>query len=1624
MKLWQKAKKFLFHYSVMRNHHSKLGVEMYQLLLIVQALQVTSILTMLPLATTDRVSSTIYRFLRLFSLPSLLQVLTIPRYVALIAITSLLTINFLLTGFYIFRQKQDVKTHWFVTFFLKLSQIYQKLYFLPPIQLAMSEILQTKNTSIPAECSTVFCKNAMIALGSLLLGLAVWLYYQFLYINIPCYFEDGIESDNTQSLLDAIKGVKLVLIVGLAASGINSYVIFVMWGVFFVLDLIVFIVIGYHSNLKIEKTYTMSKGLQLTIYVSLLLSYSMGLTYKNYNSLLVALLLPISTKLIWNFKEIIKNRVNVHNVQRHKGNVMRIDRYLKSLYAEHKRHNSKGSEDLVLLSKTFITTNLDKPKEAKITTNGKHGKALNDLQVSAYQEAMDRQMIEHIGNTYSSLFSQQLTKNMNLSIVLSWILFLKDVKKSYIQAYIVLTQMRKTIQNEGSIRTRLQFEMIERMIKLEISSGADEKTISANKIFTFLDEAHSAQLQIEEYLSKILQYYAMMYSPIVKASEAKTQGQNLLLARNNIMNKLEKLTQENQAHRHTIQLYTFFIKAVVEEKSRSKIFELNRKLLVNNYVRSDGLDLDEKWDMSLEFYSNALTDDSGNYIAVFNLNSSNLGQIVRLSDNLMSLLGFSKPELASLSITSLETTLLNRKNMKTLQELLLQGDNPFEKVPEREKVLYLKNKSGRVLAFHYAAYLEIHEGNPCVVLYLRANKNTENNFVIFNLRKEGKIIGIGEGISTVFGEQWNKFSSVYDMIPEFPRDFHEASPPLFMQGARLNFSHNKTIVVNSLQSITSSGGGGLLFDYVSSVHHLSIIEKSYGMLSLSTSFSNRISPKNRIKYSEITDQQIISPLMGNQTHTLKLNSGVFSTTELMSPANLLLLQEARISHSRQESVKFKEGCRSPNIQFISASEETDVQAFKEKKLMFEIAAPIDLTDQENSMKTGKERELDKNTGEVTPSSTPIKRAPPHFKALQKEDSKLYLSDSSGSNKGGSERKRRKALFNAGASSRASGVTSAAHLTFLRYAILEKGDPAVIKTVYVSSAIIFVAAIICTMVTHNMLVGEYTTFAGFAAHAAFPGILKVACSSLFLSAQIRYGIQIGQFNERRSSWQTSATSISSRRFNEFLHTITEHLVNFDPETLSSNLKLSNYTMLISFPESSNFNREVNFYEANNIFMGYAQKVNLIKSSATTIDPNLVTFLRGFNLLYQETFLDPIRNILFDDAYSKYYGILTVLDYILIGCSLLTLTLTLGFFFVFRAFEKMETNAISKLCAVSKEDLDREISKIAEEYQTKFNPNLRLSRLLDFQPMKSKKSTGQKTIRAGRKIIGNYTPTTLIVVFLVVTAFLLSGSFIVANIVFKTKTKKILPFLTDIDTISAGLSAYPVAYSALMRLSNEIKVSANSSSFPLYYTEFYDSALKAFTTHQELLPRLRNFDDRIINTDITSNETKRRYQNLTSDRFCGDRDQNGTTLLFANLCKSSLKNLASQGLPDTAMAVMNMNLNSIRRFNTTPTVQTAKEILQAPDSWDFNYITTVVTNAIEYLLMSEQVDVSAYAHSLMDVTTIMLIISLIYNIIITVVIWVPIIMYLKKRFWIARNIFLLYPIRVLHSNQQIKQLFKKW
>ena len=214
-------------------------------------------------------------------------------------------------------------------------------------------------------------------------------------------------------------------------------------------------------------------------------------------------------------------------------------------------------------------------------------------------------------------------------------------------------------------------------------------------------------------------------------------------------------------------------------------------------------------------------------------------------------------------------------------------------------------------------------------------------------------------------------------------------------------------------------------------------------------------------------------------------------------------------------------------------------------------------------------------------------------------------------------------------------------------------------------------------------------------------------------------------------------------------------------------------------------------------------------------------------------------------------------------------------------------------------------------------------------------------------------------------------------------------------------------------NEIADPNLNQTLPALVATYQPVIANAIQAHEDMMPIFRDYTSRIMDTDITSSETKERYQNTSNASFCSDRDQNGTAPVYVKLCLTSLKSAPSEGLPSTAELIIQTVAELIQQFISNPTQQTVKSILGSSDIWYFNFLSSIITNAITWLVMSEQIDISLYTQSLVQETNYLRIICLIYTCVVMLVIWIPTIIYLKRRWRLSRNIFFIIPNKTSQS-----------
>ena len=1592
MSFKQSLKSFVFSYNIIRSQREQFGSAASSVLLAVNTLQIISILTLIPYQKYDLFSLTLKNTIGLFALPNFINALGIPPYLVLFGLIAIFGVYIAALLVCVFSLKTEDKMQKYFWVLAHLPQgdmlhFYKRFTFVPVLQLALSEIIHSGDAHFNSRCPFSGCEQMNFGLGIALLVMGLFVYSFLTYITLPCNFHDEAQEESLGSAVEMIKVIHLTLTIGINIADINVYIGLSFWGAFWVLDLIEFLWIGRYTRPKIEHFATILKGVEISTFCIFVLSDALDASASNY-SFVGFIVCPFSIKLVYNLKLIAERHVvtqfssNLHGIQSLQPR--RVHKYLKSLLYKRNAHSTKSHEHSAIdMSALTLSKENAEATEGPATVEDEE-RFYKDY--FKHEESLGQNLIDATEKIYS-VISYDEKNQIKPDITFKWILFLKDVKKSHVKAYTLLSQMQKSMQH-SSLRIRLQKELLEYLIRQEITANAVEKSVSAEAIFKFLDDVQKTKQTVERYLVKSFEFFILLQNQIVKASDIKKHGGKLLAERESINKQLNSLLAKNSVHPETIQLVSFFVKEIMEENYEVKFWEIEKKR--NLYASQKR---DKTWHMSMEFLTNSIDDPvSPFHVLVVSLDPVHVGQVLKISKRLAQLLDVAGSPTMML-IDSLEMTFFNRRNMKWIKDQIAEGKNPFDVFIQKERVIYLKNNNGRFLAFHFLPCLEIYDGVPTIVCYLRSVTEHNNKFIIFNPYKQNRIVGIGEGLLWLEAQSL-KGRRVQDLIPSFPNDCQELTKTPVIEGASFNWRALKKISVTTDKSLPSLDAkrpstyqGSHVVDYFVEMLHTAALTRRYGVVTITQSLKKE-SQKARIK---LTDGDS-TPLLPMQRAAKK---SLFTNCD----------------DDRSQDVKF-EVLTNDQLKF-----ETQIGGDDPKLLQLQIE-PSEGREGAEGKETRKsifsESKLVKmEYVSETHSDSGIQEFNPIFELKHEKP---------------------KSSFKLKGHARFSGSTTSSYLTrtsYLRSLINGNNTPTVIKIIYVFGAIIFGMTIICTIAVYGVLTTQYERLSDFASHATFPGFLKLVSVSLYEAAEMQLGINYNMYGNMygtQTYWPLSVETIVSKRFTTFVQTYGDNLVNFNPETLTDKLHMDNYTMdLTGLPELHMDAAAADFYDATAVFMSYAQTMNLLPKMPQLFSPTLLEFMRFFSAPYGTQMLDPIREVLVQSAYGQYDYVLTLLNTILIICVFLITTLVFSFGIVFRKFENMETIALSKLCTVlPKEHLTQEINKFITIYESKLGKCPSLSGYTKYNPnlVSEKAKKGQRITQSTRKIVQDQVSMQKLTVILLLAAVGLSGSFLLTNIVFRSKTQILLPYLKDLDLISNGISSYTIIFAILLRFTNEIKNPNINETLPGLVETYQPIITQTLQSHEEMIPIFRDFTSRIIDTDITSWETKARYQNNTNDNFCASRDQNGTQEIYINLCKTSVKNVASRGLPDTADLVINTVAELIQQFVDDPTPATANSILNSSDIWYFNYLTTIVTNVIQYLAASEQIDISLYANSLVTQTSVLRLLCLAYTCLMIVFVWIPTIVYLKRRFRRSRNIFLLFPMRLLNSNEHIKRLFKKW
>ena len=1607
-------KNYIFTYNLVRGQKEQFGILSFFVILTVNALEIISVLALIHAQESDLFSSTLNQTIGLFALPNLVEVFGISTHNVLFALIALLGVYIVGNMVYIFTLKtedQMRKYSWVMIPLPKgdLCYLYKKVMFVPIAQLALTEVLHMRSLEEHDHCSSEWCENTIFALGIVLLVMAIYLYGSFSFITIPCHFEDEAQEDALMLIAEIIKSFHITLVIALAVANINVFIVFAFWGSYWVIDMIVFLWNGRYTRPQLEYFSSILKGVEFAVFWMYLLPNVVDSPGSNY-SFVGFIICPLAIKVIYNLKLsaerqiIIEFSSNLQGIQSLP--LSRVHKCLKSLLYECNAKVTRKHESSSM--KLGVLTSMNENSQEMVDIGPLDYKAHFAKGYLDYEGSQEQTVVDILEKIYS-LMSYDTKNKINIEIILQWIIFLKDVKKSHIKAFTLLSQMQKGLQHT-SLRRKLQVDVLDYLIRQQVSLKDTEKSISAEALFTFLGDVDKTKNAIETYLVKTFEFYILTQNQIVKAVDIKKQGSHLLSERVVILKKLKNLLNQNGSHRETKQLFNFFIKEIIEDSYEGKFWELNQKR--NMQLTNDSQSQKEKdWNLNLETFANSIDGlPSSHHVIVLSLDPVNSGRVLKISNKLLEMLGLSGINSGSLQIDTLEATFFNRKNMKWIRDQIMDGKDPFEAFTQEDRVIYLKNSNGKFLAFHFYPCLEIYKGVPTIVCYIRTFIDYDHKFLIFNPGKENKIVGIGKGI-TWLDTHSLKGKRVQDFISSFPSDCQQLTKVL-IEGASLEWkglNHCKASTVTTEKTSAlldeASDYGSQTIDYVVEMPHTTIVKKRLGVLTIVSSWK-----KQTKKYA-------------------KDNSRLTSLFNQMGSQDIALpCKEKSLMAGESESRYPTPGLPTNRIKFEilghlpTRSENQTADDDNEFKPFHPQAHNLEVTE---GGKTGENQKVKKSPFSDT------KHVKIDFARESSSDSEPPSSNQKNLNRIAtrklaleSEKLKNKAPYAGSTTSTHRGSTN-----YLRALINGNRTPGAIKTVFAFGTIIFGITIGCIFVGYGILTTQYVKLSDFSAHATFPGFLKAISASVYMATEMQLAANLGQFSEAEApNWIKSVEQIIVKRIPIFYETYGKNLLNFNPESLTDDLNLDNYTINFTpFPKAK-IEGELDFYGTTAVFMTYAQRMSRVPTRPEEFSNALVEFMRFFTLPYASQMLDPIREILVESAYGQFNFVTNVLNYVTISSTMLIGGLSLIFGYIFRKFENAETLAFAKLCTVlPKENLVKEINKFITAYESRLGPSPNLSAFgkvnTNFAHEKGKNGHGGFS-QSARKIIHGNLPAPKLLILLLSAAVILSGCFIMTTIYFNVKTQILHPFLEDLDKISAGIPSYSTVLSTLLRFMNEVKNPRINVTLPELWETYQPVITEALRTHDEMMPRFREFSSRIMDTDITSEETKIRYQNNTNENFCWSRDVDGSEEKVITLCLTGLKNVASRGMPDTADLVINTVIGLIQQFVNSPTKQTADSIFNATDIYFFNYLTNFITSSITNLANAEQIDISNYAGSIVQATYWMEIISLVYTCLTMVMVWIPTIVYLKRRFQNSRSIFLLFPIRLLRSSQQVKQLLKKW
>ena len=767
-------KAFLVEYNILRSSHPPMPLLLAKILLGWNALQVLSFLSRDLTSRGDLIAKSIGSVISLFNLPSFCKTIGISLLLPLLILLMLNIGYLLLTLFSVFMTPKYRKIKdWSLNTLCKIEHYNLKgeVIFLFGLAIGMEAAFEPQNFTSSTHSMSSSTQKMFIGLGIALVVLSVLHHYWQIYTHISVSYDTESISELRTSASKMRRGVLLPLISALAYLD-SSIGVFVGVGVYLLVELLILVVLGSHSNIKLNHFTLWLTISQLTLFAILLPTLwsnpdTLITGLYSQRSIGVLLLIPLVSRLLLNLE---KRRMNyiIHKVVRcladnvqgiHSFEVTRLDFVLKQTMSKFMNLKDHGPEiyDLIqtiLQSKRIEDTNyLTQSQDIMLRIDQEM-----DLTEYCIKNTLKSHFYEFINDVYSLILSHE-RKNFgttNLGCYFSYIAFHKDITGNFGKALIIKSQLQQVLGSSVSSRTAAYIEFVERDLQKRIARSGTQKTISAELLFSFLDRSEKIQSSIENYISEAFSFYEMLQKPIVSTRDIKKTGKKLFDNRAVITKELNSLIEVNEYHQQTLLLYEFFLSEIIEETAEGLFFQIKNRIDIfhvaeyytlyrQQKLNGNSTDLElQGWDMSIEFFANQLDEVSDYSVVVFNLNPEHLGKIMKCSANLFYLLGIEAQDTKQMNISTMEVTLFNSKNLKTLQEKILKGEMDLKCLAGEDRTLYLKHKTGCLIGCSFVADVEIYGKDPCITCYLRKKKIHEQEFILFSLDTKAKFIGLSK----------------------------------------------------------------------------------------------------------------------------------------------------------------------------------------------------------------------------------------------------------------------------------------------------------------------------------------------------------------------------------------------------------------------------------------------------------------------------------------------------------------------------------------------------------------------------------------------------------------------------------------------------------------------------------------------------------------------------------------------------------------------------------------------------------------------------------------------------------------------------------------------------------------